>query len=708
LAGIIAGMGMVKSEAPPSDSAPSRRGIAILAAAAMLIVILGGVGLAVFAWQALDAQEAARETAQVKRSLDNKLDRISRDTMTQSEWDEAYDHFAGHFDPEWIEKNLAINYRDSFNHNLMLAFDTAGNLRFAAQDGARVGLGDYAPLARVAAPLVRKVQVLELRRRHGLEPPASQGLGAIAWAPAIIRSGPAVYLVGAASVVPTNGVIRGEKPAWVVVSGIRLDATFFRWMGNLLDIHGLHLVFGPVNGPGVAPLRDTGAALAWSIGRPGADVLERASGVIGLGAALLAILFGALGLRVRWLLISLGARDRALKATMADLAAARDAAEAANRAKSEFLATMSHEIRSPLNGVLGMAQAMARDPLPEAQRERLGVIAQSGEALLTVLNDILDISKIEAGKLELEDAEFDLETLATDACAVFRSAAEGKGLKLSVAVAAEAAGVYRGDPVRVRQILYNLISNAVKFTESGSVRVSVGRNERGVTLSVADTGLGMAADQIDRLFDKFVQADSSTTRRFGGTGLGLAICRELCTAMGGGITAQSAPGRGSCFIVELPLARIGEARADAASNPARPALGERPLRILAAEDNPMNQVVLKTLLGQAGVAPVVVGDGEAAITAWERGDWDVILMDVQMPVMDGVRATQEIRRREKESGRARTPIIALTANAMIHQMDEYRAAGMDAFVAKPIEVAQLFAAIAEVTSVERSAAMQAA
>ncbi|MFI4976003.1 MAG: ATP-binding protein [Caulobacterales bacterium] len=384
-----------------------------------------------------------------------------------------------------------------------------------------------------------------------------------------------------------------------------------------------------------------------------------------------------------------------------------EAAETANLAKSEFLAIMSHEIRTPLNGVLGMAQAMARDPLSRRQRERLDVVGQSGAALLAILNDILDLSKIEAGKLELESASFDLQQLAQGAYSAFADVAARKGLEFSLDVAAEARGAYRGDPVRVRQVLFNLTANAVKFTAVGSVRLEVTPGHLGVRFAVSDTGVGVPADRIERLFDKFVQADTSTTREFGGTGLGLAICRELCAAMGGEIRAESQVGRGSCFIVDLPLERAADFR-EASAQAAAPDFAERSLRILAAEDNAVNQLVLKTLLGQAGLEAVVVGNGEEAVAAWEQGDWDLILMDVQMPVMDGPTATRIIRRREAESGRAATPVIALTANAMTHQADAYRAAGMNGFVAKPIEVTQLFEAIAAAVRREGPTASAAA
>ncbi len=387
---------------------------------------------------------------------------------------------------------------------------------------------------------------------------------------------------------------------------------------------------------------------------------------------------------------------RRLKRIHAIARAARAAAETANAAKSQFLANMSHEIRTPLNGVLGMAQAMAAGELSPLQRERVEVIQTSGDMLLAILNDVLDLAKIEAGKLELESLPFDLVDVARSAKAAFEALAIKKRIQFEVEVGLDAVGVYRGDPTRIRQILYNLTANALKFTERGVVRAAILRTGSGLEIQVSDTGIGIPADRVAHLFQKFEQADASTTRRFGGTGLGLAICRELAQLMGGEIRVESALGVGSTFSVSLQLERLSEGAPPESQN--RDAVAASPddqwsLRVLAADDNRVNQLVLKTLLQQIGLEPVLVDDGKAALEAWEAQDWDLILMDMQMPVMDGLTATQHIRAQEAAKDRRRTPIIALTADAMSHQIASYKAAGMDAFVAKPIDAAKLFEAI---------------
>jgi two-component system, sensor histidine kinase len=406
-------------------------------------------------------------------------------------------------------------------------------------------------------------------------------------------------------------------------------------------------------------------------------------------------LFQSLTESFNHLLAKLAEREDDLKAAMRELEVARDAANAANVLKTQFLANMSHEIRTPLNGVLAMAEVMSMGELAPVQRDRLDVIRRSGGLLLAVLNDVLDLSKIEAGKLTLFDEDFDVEVAVNQARDSFAIMAQAKGLDFQVEVTDEARGWWRGDPDRLRQIVGNLLSNAVKFTPSGAViaRVDVAA-AGGLRLTVQDTGVGISPEKLPSLFEKFTQADNSATRRFGGTGLGLAICRELTQMMGGSIDVESLEGCGSTFTVELPLERGKPAAVQAAET--AQASDDGDLRILAAEDNPTNQQVLSAVLGSLGIEVHIVPDGKEAVEAWRTGAYDLILMDIQMPVMDGITAATSIREAEQTSGRRRTPIVALTANALTHQVEEYLAAGMDAHVAKPIEIAKLYDAISAV------------
>ncbi len=405
-------------------------------------------------------------------------------------------------------------------------------------------------------------------------------------------------------------------------------------------------------------------------------------------------LFRSLARSFNQLLAKLDANDQELRRAMGDLVEARDMANAANVLKSQFLANMSHEIRTPLNGVLAMADVMARGELDDRQRERLGVIRESGELLLSVINDVLDLSKIEAGRLELAEQDFSLDVMAETAVSAFSVLAGQKNLRFGMAVDPEVAGWWRGDPDRIRQILSNLLSNAVKFTAEGAVAARFSRSPSGgLRLTVSDTGIGISGEKLPTLFEKFIQADNSTTRRFGGTGLGLAICRELAQLMGGTVFARSIEGEGSTFTVELPLQRAVMPTEQTAPASALDTLEERRLRILAAEDNATNQKVLQAVMEPLDVELHIVADGKQAVEAWRDGGFDLILMDVQMPVMDGVEAARTIRAAEVALGGPRIPILALTANALVHQVESYLAAGMDGHVSKPIELTRLYDAI---------------
>ena len=385
--------------------------------------------------------------------------------------------------------------------------------------------------------------------------------------------------------------------------------------------------------------------------------------------------------------------NRRLRTEAQDLAVV---AQTANRVKTEFLETMSHEIRTPLNGVLGMAQAMERDVLSAGQRDRLAVIHDSGATLLDVINAVLDISRIEAGKMEIVRAPFDLDVLADTLRQLYGGLAHDKGLDFTLEVAPGAGGWRDGDAARLRQVLSNLISNAIKFTDAGGVTVRLRGDAQGLSCAVSDTGVGVPENRRAQIFEKFVQVDGSSTRRTGGSGLGLAICRELVTLMDGRIDFESPVQGGACFTFHIPCPVL------AVQTPSMPlgapevatisqAGGE--LQILVDDDNATNRTVLQAMLGHLGVVCGLARDGHEAVALWEASPWDAILMDIHMPGMDGLEAGRIIRAREAAQGRTRTPILAVTASVLTHETDRYLAAGMDGFVAKPIAAQRLVEAL---------------
>jgi signal transduction histidine kinase/NO-binding membrane sensor protein with MHYT domain/ActR/RegA family two-component response regulator len=401
-------------------------------------------------------------------------------------------------------------------------------------------------------------------------------------------------------------------------------------------------------------------------------------------------------------MVSISTDITKLKQDAAALAEALDKAQAANRAKDAFLANMSHELRTPLNGVIATAQLLARSPLAEPQRELVQLIESSGRLLNQLLSDVLDLARMEAGPIELGRERFNPGMLVREAVELWRAEAAAKGLAIIVQVARDARDDVMGDPLRLRQVLGNLASNAVKFTIEGGVAFRLDRDPVAadtLRFTVIDSGVGFEPERGAALFDRFVQADGSIVRRFGGSGLGLSICRELAERMGGTITAKSRLGEGASFQLRLPLPPLPPAAAVEAP-PAGPeaapvAAGEWPLRVLLVEDHPANRRVVALLLEQVGAELTMVEDGAQGVEAFRGGGFDVVLMDMQMPVMDGLTATRAIRALEAAGGLPRTPVIMLTANVLPEHVDAALQAGADRHLPKPIHAPSLFAALSD-------------
>ena len=686
------------------------RRLAVAGAVVVALVLLSAASLLRFAARSVDNLQLEEERRLIARTVYLHTMRLASDVTTATVWDQAYDKLRPGVEVAWADAEIGSYFANNRNHDRTFVYDAQDHPFYAWSGEHRIAPLGMAAFQRDVRPMLvalRRAEVLEPRPH----PPRAQTDPDLAvLVHGLIRSEGVYYMVVASTVAPEVwNAPRRPGPAVVVISAQRLDRTLTPFFVNQLRIVKPRFVSAGASGPATMTLRNPAGApigaVVWEPKRPGLEALRKALPFIVAGFVALVLAAALLAVRVQAVVQRLNAKEERLSRAVSDLMVARDAAQNASRAKSEFLANMSHEIRTPLNGVLGMAQVMARHRLDVEQSKRLQVIHNQGELLLNILNAVLDLSKIESGKLELDIHPFDLGETIRTACDVFANQARLKDLSFDLAIDTGTEGLWMGDDVRLRQVLTNLVSNAVKFTSQGGISVTVRGGADGLQFSVRDTGIGIPRDKIAHLFEKFTQADTSTTRRFGGTGLGLAISRELVELMGGRMEASSVPGEGSEFGFSLPLERCAAAVSVETARPETAAAdrGET-LRVLAAEDNTTNQLILRALLEPLDIQLTVVENGVLALEAVRAQRFDVILMDAQMPELNGPEAASAIRRFEAEAGRPRTPIVALTANVMSHQLAVYREAGMDGFVAKPIDAARLFEAIAQATRPPEAAA----
>ena len=521
----------------------------IVGAAAVLVVvsILGGLALMILAARQLDRMEAVDEIEITQRTIVRTLERTEREVTSATVWDQAYKAMGWTIDAAWADTDFATYYHEQFKHDLTFVI-RSGQVVYASAGGKRVSADALGGFPAEAAPIAADVAAKARAARRA---------GKLSTAGEVTRTGlmridDEAYLVAFAAVTPESRAVADlyDGPPAIVVSARRMDAAFVHQLSDDLGLDDLVLLRRPGGDPPKVTLRDIeGQAfgtLAWKARNPGLKLLKSVAPWLLIGFLVLAAAGAVLTQRVAEAL-------RKLEAGRLELLAAKEEAESANAAKTRFLANMSHEVRTPLNGVLGMAQVMAADALSETQGRRLKILQESGQALLALLNSILDIARLETGAVRLRSETFDLSALVEASCAAFSGAAAAKGLDLTSDIAPELRGRWVGDPMRLRQVLGNLVANAVKFTDHGGVTVRVRPTAKGLRFEVEDTGLGIAAEDLPELFKTFSQVDSSMTRVHDGAGLGLSICRELVELMGGAIGVHSTPGQGSSFHFVIPL-----------------------------------------------------------------------------------------------------------------------------------------------------------
>ena len=642
-----------------------------LAIAAMVVFVLS---LALWS-RHVDASAREREEALVRDGVRASLAEIEAAILPETRWDEAVVHLDHAFNTAWADENLNDFYALGFDFEHLLVLD-AQDRPIYVRHGRTSRPTSEAALPAGTRRVLAELRALETRRRPtrlGAPPPLQVSR--------FVVEGERVHVLTASLVQPDEGrvTIRGAR-APVLLTVLPIEQVSIELLKDRFMLEGLRSGLEEAAKPGEAQVRiDTlgdapSLTLTWTPHKPGLALLRQSAPVV----ALVLLAFGGVA-------VVMVARARRAHLQLV----------AAQRTQAEFLANMSHEIRTPLNGVCAVAAALERTPLTPAQREMVDLIRTSGVTLERLLSDLLDVSRMETGAVQITPEAFHLADAVRAVATLVSPRAEAKGLPLRIEIDPAAEATVIGDPVRIKQVLSNLATNAVKFTETGQITLRVTADGPNAwRFEIEDTGIGFDPDEKARLFRKFQQGDASVSRQYGGMGLGLSICRELTELMGGQIDADSTPGHGARFWVRLPLAVV-----QAPANAEQPADAEDqgPLRILVADDHPTNRRVLEVLLSEFDVELVLAENGLEACQAFDARPFDLVFMDMQMPVMDGLTAIRTIREREQRAERRRTPIIMLTANTLPEHQDASLRAGADLHMPKPIDAARLFAVLQEVS-----------
>jgi signal transduction histidine kinase/CheY-like chemotaxis protein len=670
----------------PTHSALFRQSLLVAAATVAL-----AIGVQLYAAREADRSSLLRDQTLVENGMANRVTELGRRAIAVTAWDEAVVNLDNAFDPEWAKANIGRYFAETEGFEAALVLDGDDQPIYAMRDGETVGVERIADLQEAAAHLVERAREAE-RQRGPLGPMLTSGKmsDSIIFS-AIGRAGGELFVLSAIIVQPDFGkaVPRNDRSA-VVITGEAVNPEFIKVFSDRFLLADVHLTAGierPMPGRAQLLLRDSEdsivATLEWAPPAIGAALLRKS-----LPTTLLLIVCLS---AVAWHLFLKS--HRAARALVASEARALHLASH----KSQFLSNMSHEIRTPLNGVLGMAQSLNADPLSLVQREKVAVILDTGNRLMTILNDVLDLSMIEAGKLEISAGDDDIVQAVASIRWLFLPQAEAKGLGIDLHCPPAFPRWLHYDPVRIRQCMSNLLSNAIKFTEAGTIAITLSAKEADaghtVSIVVEDTGIGMAPDTVEKLFSAFSQADASTSRRFGGTGLGLVIARELAQMMGGDLTVASEAGAGSAFTFTFQAAAATQqhddreilAQADAQQAPENRDL--RHAKILLTDDNAINRQVVRLLLAPLGVSIAEAENGRVALEKLAAERFDVVLLDIHMPVMDGWETIQAIRR--SEASWRTIPVIAVTADATSGARERYLALGMNDYMPKPVDRRQL-------------------